>query len=41
VYPSIAYYRPLALNIIDLAIDLPSIEASMFCPECMLWATVH
>jgi len=29
------------LNIIDLATDLPSEEASVFGPECILWATVH
>jgi len=29
------------LNIIDPAINLPSEGASVFCPECILWATVH
>ena len=29
------------LNIIDLAIDIPSEEASVSYPECILWATVH
>jgi len=29
------------LNVIDLAVDLPSEEASISYPECILWATVH
>ena len=29
------------LKIIDLAIHLPNEEASVFYPECILWATVH
>ena len=31
----------LKFNIINLAIDLPSEEASIFSPECILWATVY
>jgi len=33
-------YLLIYLNIIDLAIDLPSEEASVSYPECILWATV-
>jgi len=29
------------MNIIDLAINLHSEEASVSYPECILWATLH
>jgi len=29
------------MNIIDVAIDVPSEKASVSYPECILWATVH